>query len=174
MDPINSINKFKEKGIPIVVLVVALFFALKIYNAQNAQLSQLTEQKDVEEKKNSALSAISGYEADFKTIKNFVNDKDIGMSLDSLGSLAQKAGVSITGVKPQPVKEYPLYNLYSFSLSLVSSSFHDLGKFFDLLEENKNIYSIDSVNIDSDQSVKAGEPLAIRAEMRVSTFIIKN
>ena len=174
MDAINLISTHKNRIVQIVILLVALSFANKLYHSQLNAKNELSEKKEVEIKKNKTLGEIKQLEIELNDLESAINQKDVSVTLDTLGSLAKSCSVKILSVKPQVPADFSVYTLFPFDISISTNSFHNLAKFISKLEANPDIYFVDSLFMRSSPLGEDHSVTEIRAELKLSTILIKD
>lgn len=163
------INKYKNKIFNIAVLLLVLIFAYRvIYKKQVQEIQSLNETKVTEAKKNEVLEDISRLEKRIDAYKNLLPRKDASLILNTISNIAKESGITIASIKPMVEENYPDYIKSPFSLTLVTSSYHALGKFLSQVESLQDVYIVDAVQIQP--SGKTGE-LSVNLKLSSITFI---
>jgi Tfp pilus assembly protein PilO len=175
MDAKNLINKYKNIVINLIILLLAVRFAVGLYKKHAKNIALLSGRKDTEIKNNQVLAGISQLQDELKVYKAFVNNKDIALSIPTLTNIAEGSSVKIISVKPQPEQGYPLHIKYPFDLRVEANNYHALGKFISVLESHPDIYNVESVKIAPQTgSKKQGEAVTLVVDLRISTILLKN
>jgi Tfp pilus assembly protein PilO len=162
-------NKIKENGISLVILVVAVIVAFKIYQSKEGEIAALKSQKVTEEKKNALLGDIGGLEKRIAYLKDNVNNKAISSVLDKIGDFAKTSSVQIAKITPQKEEVLAAYTKYSFELTLSAKDYHQIGKFMSLLESSPDIYMVEELNVAKNNAAVSE---TFTATMRVYTIMI--
>jgi len=167
------IEKYKNKILNVLVVIIAIFIANNIYKNQTALIMSLNKAKDMEEKKNLVLGQISELEKKFKVRKDFINNKDISLSINNINGIAQELGVKINAIRPQEKRDYPLYTKYPFDLSLNFKDYHQLGTFISRLESHQDIYIIEKINIRKLRYGSEDVSDLLSVDLTLSTVLVK-
>ncbi len=172
MDYADIINKLKNRVLNIVVIVVFLVIAQKIYLANTKKLNELKETQANELKKNQVMQDISVKEKQFNAYKNFINSKDSSSIINTIGSLAKDASVKINSIRPQDVTSYTIYNKYRYDLVITAPGYHEIAVFIGNLEEAKALFTVDSFSVRNIAGPE-DESTQLQANLTVSTILLK-
>lgn len=172
MGVLGQISKHRNKFLNLVLLVIALIVAYKIYVNQMNTINSLNLQKEDLAKKNQALGEISDYEQKIRSLKDSVNKKDVSLAIKTIGKIAQENSVQIISIRPRTRESYPLYAKHSFMLQVAVNQYNDLGMFISALENHPDVYSLETIEI-KPQPVTDKEPKHSRlvADLLVSTIL---
>ncbi|MFA5411317.1 MAG: type 4a pilus biogenesis protein PilO [Candidatus Omnitrophota bacterium] len=175
MDAKTLINKYKNVVLNLIVLLIAVRFAVVFYKKQAAATAMLTEKKTIETKNNQVLANIAQLQETLKVYKSFANNKDISLSIPALTDIAATSSVKIISIKPLPEQGYPLYTKYPFDLKVEANNYHVLGRFISTLESHANIYNVESARImpEARQQRESGG-ITLAVDLRISTILLKN
>jgi len=175
MEGLDLINKNKNYIINAVVILVAVFIAFNIFQAQSKSLVVLKSQKEIEEKKNAVLSDIASLEKKITFYKSVVNRKEISSIISRIGNIAKESGVNLITIAPgASVERKTLLERYSFRVDIEADNYHLVGDFVSRLENSSDIYIVDSVRIRSDDSEDKVKAKKILADLIVTTVLIKD
>lgn len=172
MEAEELINKYKNVILNLVVLAVAFYFGLKIYNSQMEKVSAIRKQKEVEINKNDVLKNIGNLEGEIGQYKNFVNSKEVSSLLNTISEVAKQSSVKINSIRPAPEEQAEMYVRYPFDLRMVSDNYSNIGNFIANLENNQNIFVIESMHMFTENSTTG--VTSIVADLRVYTFLLKD
>ena len=168
MSPIvEEIGKHKNKALNILIAIIALFVAYRIYEVQAKKLAVLKEKSETETKKNAILDDISQIYQRINTLKKGVNSKDISTAINTIASMAKENSVKIISIRPQKEQPGYLYTKYPIELVVSLDSYHSLGKFISKLESHPDIYSVEVLEMKPQVFWQEGE-----ADQKISVNIL--
>ena len=167
MKAIEFINKNKNTFFNIVLILLALFISSKIYKSQGKTMESLREQTQEESKKNEVLQDISSLEKKIGLYKDLLNKKDAASAINTFGNIAKESNVDIISIKPYPEQKFTEYIKIPFELSVNAPNYHSLGKFISRIENQQDVYMIDSLSINANN-----QPKELNASLKVSTVIL--
>lgn len=171
---INDIISYRNKGVNIVIIIVAIAVGLNMYNKQVAIIESLKQAKDMEIKKSTSLGGISELEKRVKLYKDFVSKKDPLTLIKTFNKLARSIEVNIASLKPNKLQDFPMYVRYPYSITVTSRSYYQMGKFISILESSPDVFIINSAIVRSIRQV--GEDSVndcLSMDLVVSTIIFK-
>ena len=168
MDSAVIVNKIKQNLMNLVILIVAIIIAFKIYQIKENDILNLKKQKEMEEKKNSVLIEISTLERKLSYLNDNVNNKLTSGVLDKIGDFANIASVKISRITPQKETPAGVYTKYPYDITLSAESYHQIGRFISLLENSPDLYMIENLTITGG----AAEGNLITATLSVYTIMI--
>jgi len=164
----KELEKNKSKILNIGIILLAVFVAFHVYRLGEEQANVLLQQKDQELKKNSALEDITRLERKMNMYKNVLVKKDLSAVMDTVSAIAKKSSVKIVSVKPSESESAPAYIKSSFNLVINAPNYHSLGSFIGQVENYKDIYIVEDVNITLADPNKPGAGLNVN--LRISTI----
>jgi len=170
MDSQGLFNKYKNIILNCLFIFLGIFISFKIYNSQMQKVNLIIAQKDSEMKKNEILKEISKDEKEFAVYRDFINKKDVSSIIDTVREIAKESSVEITYIKPLPEVVESLYIRYPFDVSVISNSYHDIGKFIAKLESHPDIFSVVSISMSPQQQIDGDERLT--ADLQISTILL--
>ena len=179
MDLINLINEYrknKNKILNILIIIVALFFARRIYIIQTKNINSLSEKKDAELKRKELLEDISQAEKKVGSYKSVINNKDISLVINTLRNIARDSSIKIVSIKPQTEQDYLVYTKYFFDLVITAGDYHRIGKFMSKIESHPDIYIVENISIRSNLEAKMRGKDKIdklTVNLRLSTILLK-
>ncbi len=175
IEGLDQITKYKNTIINVALVVLALFFAFRIYEAQNKKIIVLKEKAENEVKKNDVLEEITAIEQKIGVLKKSVNSKDMNTSLNTIAAIAKENSVKIISIRPTEQTTFALYVKYPFELMVSVDSYHSLGKFISKLENHPNVFSVDVLEM-RPQEFLQGEKLVTKltVKMIISTLLFQN
>lgn len=170
----DYLNKYKNLILNIAIIICAFIIASNIYKAQDKEINRLKENKESEVKKNSILDSIKSSDKRLKGYKNFLNKKDISLSIDNIGAIAKDSNARITSIKPEAEQSFPLYIKHTFMMSVSISDYGTLGKFISKLESSRDVYMIESIGISSRLEGADKVMKGLTVNLKVVTFLFKD
>ncbi len=162
-------GKIKQNLLNVVVLVLAVITAFKIYQSKVIEINNLKAQKETEANKNSVLAEISNVEKEIGTLTEKINNKSLASLLDKVSDFAKNSSVEISKITPQKESGMGAYTKYSYELILSADSYHKIGNFVSMLENSPDIYRLDNLIINS-KTVSG--PRLITVTLTVYTILI--
>ncbi len=171
---INDIIKYRNNGVNIAIIIVAIVVGLNMYKKQVAIIESLKQAKEMEINKSTALGGISELEKRVKVYKDFINKKDPLTLIKTFNKVARVIEVKIASLKPDKSQDFPMYVRYPYFISVTSRSFYQLGKFISMLESSPDIFIINSAIIRPIGSMEEGSANdSLNMDLIVSTIIFK-
>lgn len=167
MDAIEFINKNKNTLFNIALILLALFISNKVYKSQGKAIESLREQTREEFKKNEILQDISSLEKKIGLYKNLLHNKDAASAINTFGNIAKESNINIISIKPSPEQKFTEYIKIPFELSVNAPNYHSLGKFISRIENQQEVYMIDSLNINANNQLKD-----LNVSLKVSAIIL--
>lgn len=165
----SIVDKIKLNLLNVVILILAVIIAFKVYKNKESGIFVLKEQMETEGKKNNVLIEISALEQKLAYLNKNVNIKTPNSLLDKIGDLAKTSGVKISRIIPQKEIAMGVYTKYPFELTLSVGSYHAVAKFISLLENSLDIFMIENLVI----SNRVGEEdNSIAVKLTVYTILI--
>ncbi len=164
-------TKYKNKVLNTGIIILAIIAASYIYSSQNQELVSLNQKKDQEIKKNSVLESISQVEKKVDAYKQFFTVKELGEVVDALTNIAKDTRVQLLSVKPGAKEEHSEYIKVSFLISVRAADYHALGAFVNKLENYKDLYLVEDININPFNPGVSGsnEDRQLNVNLRIST-----
>jgi hypothetical protein len=169
MDVTVAINKHKNLILNVLVIILSLFIANIVYKKQVQMIELLKENNAIEIKKNEISESISKSEQKINTYKNLLARKDAGLMVNSIGNIAKDLGIKIITMRPIRENRYSDYIKLPFNLIINVSDYHRLGKFISRIENNVDVYAIDTIQIQRDSQTKE-----LNVNLVISSIIFKN
>lgn len=167
MDAIEFINKNKRALFNIALILLALFISNKIYKSQGKTIESLREQTREESKKNEILQDISSLEKKIGLYKNLFSNKGAASAINTFGNIAKESNINIISIKPHPEQKFTEYIKMPFELSVNAPDYHSLGKFISKIENQQDVYMIDSLSINANNQLKE-----LNVSLKVSAIIL--
>ncbi len=162
----------KNKIVNIVIVLLSVIIAFKIYGKQQLEIASLKSSAELEAKKNLVLGEIGLLEKKLGSLKKTINRKDVSLVMNSVGAVAKDNGVKVVSFKPQSEKDFSVYTKYSFDLVVSAATYHKIGKFISVLESSPDIYMVENINIIN--SAVGSENAKIDVQLMLSTVLMKD
>jgi Tfp pilus assembly protein PilO len=168
------INKVKENGINLAIILLCAWIAMGILGKKKLDIESLKLQRDNEQKKNAVLGEMKDVEQKISTVSskvNTANKQELSKLTDQINALATVSKINITSMKPAVERSYNAYAKKFFEFSISAPSYHAASKFISDLERSPDLFIVESVNMQASQSSEAEE---VTARVVVSTVVVKN
>lgn len=162
-------SKYKNIGLNLAVIVLALIVSANIYKRQVKQMQALKADKEMEIKKNAVFQNIGKLEEKLDAYKNLLARKDTNKIMNDINNLAKESDVKIVSIKPAQEKAEQDYIKLPLELVLSVPDYHVLGKFISKLESYTDVYVIESLEINSESQKNE-----LTANLRLITIIYKD
>ena len=101
--------------------------------------------------------------------KKFFVKKDLASVMDIVSGIAKDASVKILSVKPHAEEALDNYVKSSFLITLTAPTYHALGDFISRIENHKDIYLVNEINVNSASA--SSDAAAANMELAVSLKI---
>lgn len=155
----NLFLKGRKRVLSIGIILFTLSITLIIHRIQTKQIASLHVNKDAELKKNDVLNEISRAEKAIKLYKNLLSQKDASSVINTISDIARGYNVRLISIKPEREENQPLYIKTHFILVIGVDNYHALGKFISKLENQSDIYFIDTISIRSQEESRTAQEL---------------
>ncbi len=171
MVAVDLFTKHKNKFLNIGIIILVIFSASYIYSKQNQELDSLNKKKEQEIKRNSMLESINQGEKRADAYKQFFTAKELGEVVDDMTNIARDTRVQLLSVKPGAKEKHSEYIKTSFLISVKAADYHALGVFVSKIENYKDLYLVEGVNINSSDFNASGsnEEQQLDVSLRIST-----
>jgi len=172
----DSIGRYKNQIANLAVVIFMVMVSINIYKGQAKNIAALISFSDADAKKNTLLEEIRQSAQRMNSLRDLINNKDVSSVLATLSNVAAETGIKISSLRPGASVDLPLYVKYPFDLAIKAKNYHAIGKFIGQLENNPDIFIIDSLGIalpnqGSDEDQQEGY---LSALVRLSTVIFKD
>lgn len=153
MEALESISKYKNTILRILVLILALLVSRSIYNKDAQKLETLKAQRETETKRGDMLEKIAQLEKRLSAYRQFLGKKDASSVITSITNIVREAGVNIVSIRPAVGEKYILdtkapYSKLPFSLTISAANYHLIGKFVSKIEScEEDIFQIEVIEI---------------------------
>ncbi|MBU4251550.1 MAG: type 4a pilus biogenesis protein PilO [Candidatus Omnitrophica bacterium] len=165
----SLIEKNKNKIINFGVIILVLIIALQFHRSANDRISLLVQQQNNELEKNKVIEDIAALEKKAEAYKKVFVKKDLASIMNVITGIAKDTSIKILSVKPYAEEALNNYLNSSFLITLNAPSYHALGDFISKIENNKDIYLVSEVTINS--AVSNSEATGANADLEVSLKI---
>ena len=172
---INNINlqtilKNKDKLIFLVILILALLTASRIYKIQKDKTAALKEEIAIQEQRIALALELAGLDKKISQDAGPYLKKEPAWNARSFHEFASKAEVKVVSVSPAQEQNSDFSSAALFDLAL-KGSYHNLAKFISILESRENMPQIESISLKSTDS--PAEPNTLSLTITVSITYIK-
>lgn len=167
METKELINKYKNSIFNIALILLALIIFSKIYKKQNETIESLQKQTQEAIKKNEVLEDLSQMEKKIILYNNLLSKKDSGSAINTIGNIAKETNIKIISIRPLQEQRYPEYIKIPFDLTVNAHNYHALGKFISRIENQQDVYLIDSMGISTDAQTKE-----LTVNLKISTVVL--
>ena len=157
MVSIDFFIKNKNKIMNVGVILLAIFAALYLYSMQSQQLVSLEENKNEEVKKSEVIESLSRVEKRISSYKQAFNKKDLGSVISAMTDIAKDTRVKLVSVKPGTDQQFSEYVKTSFLIVVRVADYHALGQFITKVENYKDLFLVEDVNITAANTVLPGK-----------------
>lgn len=177
---ISDIEKYKNKIIDIVIIILAVVIAGNIYKNYIVSMKTLNSQKQEEIEKSEIAANIVKLQKEFDTYKAFINNKDISLAINNINNIAKAIGVKIISIKPEQVKTEGQYEIYPFQLAISAQRYEDVGNFISSLESVPEMFIVESIDfkpqkeeIEIEEGKKKKIFNILNVNLKISTSLLK-
>jgi len=173
MDTAELLTKYKHRLVNVLLLIIALVIAFRIYNKQVTNIGQLKQQKNAEIEKNKVLVKLGELGEKVKEYTEYINSKDLSSSINTISDMARESAVEITSIRPAGEEDQGVYIRYPYDLKVTSSSYHNIGNFISKLENHPAIFLVESAAISPAAGQDESQPEKVNVDLRISTIWLK-
>jgi hypothetical protein len=170
VDNVELAGKIKENAISLLVLIIAVIVAFKIYQSKEVEIQKLNTQKAEEEQKNVVLGEIGGLENKLDKLKENFTSKEPKTGMEKIGDIAKSVSVQIIKINPLKEAVSSVYTKYPYEVILSAKDYHQVGKFVSLLENSPESYQVENLVINNNAA--ASGAVSISASLTVYTITI--
>ena len=172
---INNINlqailKNKDKLIFLVILILALLTASRIYKIQKDKTAALKEEIAVQEQRIALALELAGLDNKISQDAGPYLKKESAWNAQSFHEFAFKAGVKVASISPAKEQNSGFSSAALFELAL-KGSYHNLAKFISVLESQKDMLQIENISLKGIDN--PAEPDILSLTMTVGITYIK-
>ncbi|MFA4989499.1 MAG: type 4a pilus biogenesis protein PilO [Candidatus Omnitrophota bacterium] len=167
MNPVELLDKYRNKAVNIGVIIVFLIVAGNIHKGSQARIASLKAKISEEGKKSGELLKINQLEGRIKEYKKLLTKKEASLVMGNISDIAKGAGVEVLSLKP-PRKELPGadYTKDVFEVSVNAPGYDALGRFISGVESSSNVYTVDNIVISSQA---APDEKGLTADLKISS-----
>lgn len=168
MDRVDQIIKNKNKILNFGLILLFLFIALQVYRFGNKQESLLIEQKENELKKNKVIENLDSLQKQVEGYKKVLVRQDLGTVMDRISNIAKASSTEVISIKPIKEEPYGDYTISSFIITARAASYHSLAEFISKIENYKNVYLVESLDITASGGASSNQELS--ATLKIGTI----
>jgi len=171
----DSVGQYKNQIVNLGVVIFMVMVSINIYKGQARNIAALISRSDADAKKNTLLEEIKQSEQRMNSLRDLCNNKDLSSVISTLSNIASETGIKIGSLRPGAAVDLPMYVKYPFELTIKAKNYHAIGKFIGQIENNPDIFIIDSLTIGlQSQASDKDQEGYLSATVRISTIIFKN
>jgi len=152
MDVMTLIQKNKNTVLSIVIVVIALFISLKIYQNQDKEIENLKKKAQAEEKSNQIFGTLVTLDDKINIYKRSLKIKTTSEVMNRVSEIVKESGLKLESIRPLSESLNEDFVRFSVSASLRTKDFNQLGEFMSRLENDPALFTIDSLKINRDSS----------------------
>lgn len=167
METRELINKYKNSIFNIALILLALIIVSKIYKKQNETIKLLQKQTQEAIQKNEVLEKISQMEKKINLYSSLFSKKDASSDINTIGNIAKESNIKIISIRPLSEQRSSEYIKIPFDLTVLAPNYHALGKFISRVENQQDVYLIDSMDISSDIERKE-----LTVNLKINTVVL--
>jgi len=172
MEKNEQIEKYRNRAVNVILIIVALVISSNIYKANQAKVEELKGKIAEEQKKNDELSNIKKLDSGIKSYRKILAEKDDSVSMNEINSIAKDNEIKILSIKPSAGLFKPDYRKSSFDVNVSAPTYNSLVRFVNAVESYKSFYTVDGLEIVNKTEDKDEEGL--KANMRISAVVALN
>ena len=153
-----------------VILILALLAASRIYKIQKDKTAALKEEIAIQEQRIALALELAGLDKKISQDAGPYLKKEPAWSVQSFHEFASKSGVKVASVSPPKERNNDFSSAALFELAL-KGSYHNLAKFISILESQKDMLQIESISLKN--SDNPAEPNILSLTMTAGITYIK-
>lgn len=157
----------KNKVLNVVIFLLMLYYANTIFKNQNTEIARLEQLKQDETAKNAAIDELARLEKNINKYKSYLARNDSAVYMNDFSDFARQAGIGLTSIKPMGEEKHLSYSKNTFLLSITANNYHMLGKFVNILEKAKKIYTVEEFTITPLQDTPLGKNYMLGVKLKV-------
>jgi len=140
---------FKSKVIVVnlIIIIIALFIAIKIYQSQTKEIESWQIQIEEEQTKQKIGKNISKLDNRLQQYRNQYVRKDTAIFMNNISNIAKELGIEIVTLKPAEERAYKNYTKPEFSFTVRAPNYETLVRFINRLEINSDFYTIEALDL---------------------------
>lgn len=147
MDLIVQFEKYKNKVVNIIIIIITLSVANNIYKNFSSKIEALKTKISDEEKKTSELEKSSQVEKKINSYKVLLVHREANLVISDISGIAKEAKVKVLSIRPGIKESTPDYTKYIYDVSINAPDYDALAEFVNSLENYKSIYMIENITI---------------------------
>ncbi|MDD4940011.1 MAG: GspMb/PilO family protein [Candidatus Omnitrophica bacterium] len=163
----------KKRSISIAIAALTLIAASVTFKHYSQRFESLRFQKEEEAKRNGLLTEVNRLEKKIGSYKGLFSS-DLASAMEALTDMAEASKLRVVSVKPQPEEAGPLYNKYRLAFILEADSYHDAGRFISGVENQREFYAIDTVDIQRQKTGADQSKAALTVNLTISVISFRS
>lgn len=169
-----DIAQKKDKLVFIMTITLTFFIGYKVISRiTQEKISSLTTQIEAEKNRNEILSAIAVLDGKLLAYQErSFSTTEITQFVDKISQLAKQADIEIETINSQPA----LFREHLVELSVripLRCTYHQLGKFFSLIEDNRELIWVKQLRIRKDTISGAKQDGTVEIDLTLSGLNLK-
>ena len=166
------IDKYRNKAINIAIIIVFLIIAVNVYKGSLNKAESLRAKISEEEKKSGELEKINQLEKKIVGYRKLLTRKEASLIMGNINDIAKGVGVEVLSVRPLQ-KELPGADYIKdlFEVRLNAPGYDSLARFINGIESSGNVYTVDSIVIDSQHGT---EKKGLTVNVKISSVSAAN
>lgn len=157
MDLIAQFEKYKNKVVNIIIIIIALSVANNVYKSYSTKIGALKTKISDEEKKTSELEKVSQVQKKINSYKMLLVHREANLVLSDISGIAKEAKAKVLSIRPANKESTTDYTKYIYDVSISAPDYDALAEFVNSLEDYKSIYIIESITISSSPELGKNE-----------------
>ncbi len=153
MDLTRELDKYKDKIVNIVIIVIAIFVASNILKGSSSQIAALKTKISDEEKKSEELNKVSLLEKRLNDYKRLLVEQEASQVMSSISDIAKASRVKLVSVRPTREEKAADYLKRIFDVNIIVPDYEALVQFVNAVESFNNVYIIENMFISVGQTV---------------------
>jgi len=168
-----GMDKIKNLGINLVIIIAAVIAAFYIYGKQDKKIKELQNTKYNEIKKNEVLVDLSKLNKKLEGYKKLLPAQDKSTLSNRIGTIVRDSGAKITSMRPSVEGRVSIYGRYVFDLDISVDSYANLGKLVNALENAEEVYMVEVLEVNPVLDSVGEKFKEIKANLQISAIYYK-
>lgn len=149
------------------VVLLAVFGALQIHKMNGKEMVRLQDELASQKKKNELRKKILGLESKIERLRPLFPQQDPSDVMLGVSEMARASGLVVNSVRPSGTITQPDYFNHVYVMSVGAKDFHQLGDFISKLENAKEIFVLNELQLNPQANEKYSISVSVaRIEMR--------
>lgn len=162
----------RKRSISVAIVAVTLIASLVTNSGHSRRYQQLLAQRGSEAKTAELMAEINRLERKLNSSRGLFSS-DLNSSVNSLAGMVKDSKLRLISSKLEPEESGRLYIRNPIFLAIEAGSYHDIGRFVSLIENQPEFYAIDALDIQQIKTETAQVKPKLLVSLRVSVFSLK-